>query len=217
MIPIEEEEYEVLDASLRAVSALSPPFTFKLVERNYTELQSIHKYVATVLSLGRDFARADYRLLSESVATSIVNWLTATRLFLDHEETELKQTHGKRAPEVVRFKVATATAFDSHLGYRFTYKFRNYVQHCGLPLMNVVISENPGGGLLKQKAQFLLVRDELLANYDQWGRVRADLQAMDASFGLLDLVDDAMTGLRDVYHQDQGPCRASCGASGAAR
>src|SRR2546423_1663063 len=175
LIEIDEDEFRSVRRSLAAISRLETPFSFKLVERNLLDLKSIHQFATIVLSLGRTFARTDHRMLGEAVMTSVVNWLTSVRLFLDHEETTLKQTYGKGSPAALMFKEATARSFDDRVGYRFTAKLRNYVQHCGLPLSQISISENREGGMAKQRARLLLNRNDLLQSYKEWGPVKPDL------------------------------------------
>ena len=193
-------EYESLNAAIAAIDRLTASFPYKLVERNYMDVQAIHQFVTITLSLGRDFATPDHRLLGEALMTSVVNWLSAMRLFLDHMETDLKRRFGKSSSEVGRFKEAAAAAFDARVGYRFTYKFRNYVQHCGLPLSHIRIGprlDNTAQGT--QAAELLLNRENLLTSYGEWGVVKADLCEMEPVFSLLPLAAEAMEGLRDIH------------------
>ena len=194
-------EYEEISAAIAAMARLEPPFHCVPVERNYCDLQAVYQFVTIILSLGREFATPDRNQLADSVATSIVNWLTAMRLFLDHEETELKRRFGKQPSEVEAFTAATAEAFDAEdPGYRFASKFRNYVQHCGVPLSRIDFVRLQGSNpRAKQSVRLLVDRDELLAKFDGWGPVKKDLQATRPSFELLPLIAIAMSGIRDVH------------------
>jgi hypothetical protein len=197
---ISAHEYEHLVDAIREITRLDAGFHSKLVERNYVELESIHQFVTITLSLGRDFATPDRTQLGEALMTSIVNWLTAMRLFLDHEETDLKRRFGKNSPQVRQFKSATAAAFDDRLGYRFSYRFRNFVQHCGRPLSRIETRRVVNGSTrARQTVDLVLDRDFLLRVYDGRGPVKADLTAMPPTFGLLPLAAEAMEGLRDVH------------------
>jgi hypothetical protein len=60
-----------------------------------------------------------------------VNWLLGFRAFLDHVQAHLSELFGKSSEEIHKFKEVTNRAFDSHFGYRFLYRLRNYTQHCG--------------------------------------------------------------------------------------
>jgi hypothetical protein len=203
LIDITAGEYEAIDEALAAVARLGPSFDYNLIERNFLDLESIHQFVTITISLGRQFATPDHRQLGEALMRSAVNWLTSMRLFLDHTETDLKRRHGKVSPEALRFERATNLAFNTRIGYRFSFKFRNYVQHCGLPLSRIQVNRpDPAAGTrAKQSVAFLLDRDVLLSSYKEWGPVRRDLEAMPPSFPLLPLVSEAMEGLRQVYRE----------------
>lgn len=197
---ISKDEYDKLDSALTALARLETPFHYKLVERNFLSLQGLHQFVTITLSLGRQFATPDHRMLGESLMTAVVNWLTSMRLFLDHEETDLKRRFGKDSVEVAAFKGAASRAFDTHTGYRFMSKFRNYVQHCGLPLSRIDIGPSLDSSTrAAQSARLLLDRDQLLADFSDWGKVKSDLVGMPNAFGLLPLAEEAMDGLRDVH------------------
>jgi hypothetical protein len=200
LVEISEREYQAISSALVAIARLDPPFHFGLVERNYQELQARHQFVTIVVSLGREFATPHRTQLGESLSTSIVNWLTAMRLFLDHEETALKRRFGKESSQVKAFKAATKAAFDSEApGYRFAYRFRNYVQHCGPPLTRLdVVRPDGSNPRAKQSVRQLVDRDELLAKFDDWGPVKKDLQSFPARFEVLPLIASAMDGIRDV-------------------
>jgi hypothetical protein len=201
LVEITEAEYEEIDSGIVAIARLSTPFDYKLVERNFLDLESIHEFVTITISLGRRFASPDHRMLGEALMSSTLNWLTSARLFLDHTETDLKRRFGKTSQEAQRFKAATSSAFYKRVGYRFIYKFRNYVQHCGPPLSRIEVRQPDEQARTrgKQWVELLLDRDELLSNYDEWGPVKRDLQAMPPAFPLLPLVSDAMEGFREIY------------------
>jgi hypothetical protein len=197
---ISASEYEELRQALTAIGRLEAPFHYKLVERNFQDLATVNQFVTIVISLGREFAEADHKQLAESLMTTTVNWLTSMRLYLDHEETDLKRRFGKPSAEVDRFKAATAFAFDGKLGYRFAYKFRNYVQHCGLPLSEIKVGRVVDARTkARQSVRFLLKRDDLLASFSEWGSVKKDLEVLSPEFELLPLVEEAMTGLRSIH------------------
>jgi hypothetical protein len=203
LIEITADEYDEFADAIGAVTRLRTTFDYMLVERNFLDLQSIYQFVAITFSLGSRFARPDHRQLGEALMSSTVNWLTSVRLFLDHTETQLKRRFGKDSTEVERFRLSTSSTFDSNVGYRFCYKFRNYVQHCGLPLSTISLREASKSS--KQPAPhsvaLLLDRDGLLLDYKEWGPVKADLKAMPAKFALLPLALEAMEGARGVYRE----------------
>lgn len=196
------ETYERFLAAWTRAMAPTNRFTRSLVEQNYLDFVNHQKFVATLLGLGRGFGTPDRRKLTEALMSQIMNWLMAFRLYLDHQETDLKRRFGQNSEQVARFKLRAGTAYDEHVGYRFIYKFRNYVQHCGSPLSSLRLAlpeaklDNP---FARQTALFLLNRDDLLARYREWGAVvKEDLRAMDAEFPLGPLAAAAMEQIREV-------------------
>jgi hypothetical protein len=197
---ISAEEYQRLSDAITTLTRLEVGFNYRLVERNYLDLESIHQFVTITLSLGGKFATPDHRQLGEAIMTSVVNWLTSVRLFLDHEETHLKRRFGKDSTQVTHFEAAKAAAYDGRVGYRFAYRLRNFVQHCGLPWSRIEIGPvTQVGTRATQAVDLVLDRDKLLSAYREWGPVKADLNAMPPKFGLLPLAAEAMDGLRDVH------------------
>jgi hypothetical protein len=200
---ISANEFAELEAVLTAVDRLKVPFHFQLVARNLQALEDVHQFVSITVALGRVFANPERRVqLAESVMSSMVNWLSSMRLFLDHEQTELTRRFGSGSSEVRRFKSATSEAYDGSVGYRFAYRFRNYVQHCGLPLSSMQITENVDPSTMGvQRVVFLVDRDALVDRFDAWGpQVSADLAGMPGTFEVLPLIRDAMAGLTSVQH-----------------
>jgi len=193
--------FERYSEALKNAMLPTGQFTRTLVERNFNSYGDHEKFAATLIGLGRQFGTPNSQALGEALMSQIMNWLMSFRLYLDYAETDLKHRFGKTSEQVRRFKDRSAEAFDQHVGYRFIYKFRNYVQHCGAPLSSISIvlpTETPANPFIKQRTQFLLNRDELLASYGEWGRVRPDLAAMDETFYLRPLAEEAMDQLRAI-------------------
>lgn len=196
---ISAAEHEALNDGLGRLH-LRTPFTYRLVERNYISLEDAYRFAVMLLTSGTR-TRPDRMALIEAIMSSIVNWLTAVRLFLDHEETWVKRRFGAASPEANRYLQATHEAYDNRRGYRFAYRFRNFVQHCGMPIGSVTVelvdADTPDE---RSRALFLLNRNHLLSTFDAWGRhVQADLEAGAEMFEFFPLTLDAMEGVRDVY------------------
>jgi hypothetical protein len=195
-IELTEEEFVAIDTAAAAIDRTEDQFTFLLVERNYLDLVSIHKFVTITIGLGRRFGSPERLAYGEAVMAAAINWLGSVRLFLDHAETDVKRRFGNPSPQVDRFKAAASTAFDTNAGYRFIAKFRNYVQHCGRPASRLTGHAVDGGSVVVIE----LDRDELLGSFD-WGTYKAELGAMDESFDLMPLAEEAIEGLRSVHHE----------------
>ena len=127
----------------------------------------------------------------------IMNLLTAVRTFLDHTERNLTHRHGKDSQQFQAFKKATAEAYDSSFAYRFLYKLRNYVQHCGMPIGKISINTRLGEETPPSMSQSLEVafsRDGLLSNFDSWGtQIKSELASLPAYFPIRPYITEMMT------------------------
>ena len=198
-VEISREDYERYSTATNNVERLArTPFILKHLHQNFTSLEATFDHLATVLSLGRALGTPDRRDLLEALAGQIVNWLTAMRLYLDHTAALLDRRYGKNSAELLEFKAATNAAFDESSAYRFIYKFRNYVQHRGLPLSRLTMTAEIEGKL--PVVDFLLTRDHLLQDYDGWGSpVTRDLKAGPTEFLLRPLIKETMEHL-SAFH-----------------
>ena len=119
----------------------------------------------------------------------LLNILTAMRTFLDHAETWLKRTFGHKSEQFERFRAARSREYDLHFAYRFFYYLRNYAQHCGLPAGSINVTsqstrlrpapERLPTDSLRSGPHVIGVyfsRDNLLANFDGWKKVEAELR-----------------------------------------
>jgi hypothetical protein len=135
--------------------------------------------------------------VGREVSRSLVNFLTAMRLYLDHTQTRLSRWYSTTDAVRTAFKCATSLEFDNHAAYRILYKLRNYVQHCGLPINVSGASskaERPGAAVVNTVRIGADVA-VLLRTYDGWGLARKDLELID---GLLEphlLVGDVLKSL----------------------
>jgi hypothetical protein len=195
--PVTKDEYDLYRESIMSVNSLRIQFATKLIEKNYQDLRNVRQYVGLVFSFGRAFAVPDRLQFAESVMALTINWLTSVRLYLDHAETDLKKRFGSTSAEWTQFKQECSSAYDESLGYRFVYKFRNYVQHCGMPVSHMSFVHPKGSTkAVIQDVQFLLDRDQLLNAYGDWGPVKTDLMGMSERFDLDPLIEEAMHRLR---------------------
>jgi len=106
---------------------------FEILTQNYSELFNDLKQFLETYKKGL-LTQSNLDFVHLNLNRHILNFLTSFRTYLDHVETNLKRNCGPESSEFQAFKQACANQFDSNFSYRFVYKLRNYVQHCGLPL-----------------------------------------------------------------------------------
>jgi hypothetical protein len=200
VLHLDEEEASSYADALSDIRQLFHREVFDLLERNYEHLISTVHYFETLFSGRREEGRIESRSAAFGVMAGIINWLSTSRIFLDHEITRLKRTYGGQSDEAKEFIRATNVAYDSSSSYRILYRFRNYVVHCGLPLGSVSVHlpagarYDPDGPL---QIAFLLDRDHLLSDFE-WAKVAEDLQRMPPQFSVVDLIRDAMPHFREL-------------------
>ncbi|WP_327324572.1 hypothetical protein OG735_20120 [Streptomyces sp. NBC_01210] len=195
-VSLTADEYTSLKGALNPLLRLGVRDMYTLVERNYEQLDRLADFYVQLFGRVPAVLRTVLpRDAANGIVESSINWLNATRLFLDHENTWLAREYGKKSPELSEFQEACSAAFDSCRAYRFLYKLRNYTTHCGLPLSQVSLrkpqpEEREKG--LTQLICFTLDRDALLSNFDWGALVTRDLRALPDKFELLPLIHEAM-------------------------
>ena len=162
---------------------------YEICDKNYSSI------ISYLLSLKDSFPQNRNRL-NEYVEESLqetnrlfLNYLSSSRTFLDHLKTRYTRLQNQGYSALNSYKVVlmgysyfddyqrmTTACYDSNFAYRFFYKLRNYVQHCGLPLGSMHIDESPGpNGSAITAISIRFNRDGLIHDYDGWGKVKPDL------------------------------------------
>lgn len=136
-----------------------------------------------------------------NVNRHILNFLSSVRTFLDHSETNLKRRYGPDS-ERLKFQDACSNAFDSSFSYRFLYRLRNYVQHCGMPLGALSLHSKESPPFSKKVYHSLAIeftRDELLSKYDNWGsRIAEELRKLPERFEITPHITEMMKNLESI-------------------
>jgi hypothetical protein len=172
---IEFETYD--DAASRLNTLWDDQALFALVLHNY---QAYNDYLA---QLSKAWMNPGSAGPSDPVAGTmhlnrhILNYLSSVRTFLDHTELRLKRRYGRESKTVTSFTEACARGYDNHFSYRFLYRLRNYVQHCGLPVGHVGGSAEVtdlDSWKIQRSLVINFVRDRLLLERSCWGATLAD-------------------------------------------
>lgn len=144
--------------------------------------------------------RYDLDAFGHEVNINLLNFMMSARTFLDHMETFIKREYGKDSGEIGLFKKLAAAEFDSKFSYKFMYKLRNYVQHCGMPPLSysktkVLEGESPYASITLD-----FDRDALLSGYDSWGAiVKPELEAQENKFNALIIVEEFVKSILRIY------------------
>ena len=159
---------------------------FKEFEQAVTEFPEVAKNTRRG-ALNQDPGQA--RLLQRLA----VNFLTATRLYLDHRQTFLTREYGTASPVLDAFNDARRRLHQDELPYRFVYELRNYVAHCGMPLQEIVselklVVQN-GLETTETLCHVGFNRDALLSNCDNWRHSRQFIEAQPERFDALPIFE----------------------------
>ncbi|MGG0387828.1 hypothetical protein ABEZ76_07575 [Priestia megaterium] len=168
---------------------------YTMINWNYHDIYRKISYYLSEYSQNSsvDWIKMDRILLD--INRLLLNFLSACRTFLDHNQTRLNKEFGSESEQMKRFKAACSKEYDNYFSYRFLYKLRNYAQHCGMPVGNVSI----GGKAVRipdEVENFLSVqfdRNSLLKNYDSWGKpVKGELLELPDFFEVNGYIDEVM-------------------------
>jgi hypothetical protein len=116
---------------------------FGIVLGNYEEFeialltQTAHKVVFQEINPSR------VQDIVYTLNRRVINLLTSCRLYLDHIRHDLNSIFGKGAGATKMVVQETNNQYDAKLGYRVMEALRNYVQHRGLPIDNMLHSVSP--------------------------------------------------------------------------
>lgn len=159
---------------------------FQILEQNYFDfMQLTHE----------DFENLDKNSSWETVQEKTItanrrlsNFLSSFVSFTDHAKTYLSREYGSESNELKEFKLTASHFFDNNFGYKFFSKLRDYVIHCGMPMvsLDIAIKQN------KKIIRLLFDRDDLLSSFTWKAIIKPDLEAQKEFFTVTNLVFETM-------------------------
>ena len=132
---LSDDEYERLVSALIARRKILDRTAWHVVQSNFASFGFLEEQLMSHDSGATLNLRRDPDAIQVAVTTSVVNFLLAMRMYLDHSETELKRLdqYGGTT-KFPSWKGVCSAEYDDYFAYRFLCRFRNYVQHVGLPI-----------------------------------------------------------------------------------
>jgi hypothetical protein len=151
---------------------------YEICDKNYNSI------ISYLLSIKDEFPKNRHRLheyleesLQQEINRLLLNYLSSFRTFVDHLETRYKRLRRQDCSLFEDYEKMISACRYSSFSYRFFWKFRNYVQHCGLPPMSIRIREGPSSdGGIDTIITISLNRDALINGYKKWGEVKDELK-----------------------------------------
>jgi hypothetical protein len=167
----------------------------------YADLERQHE------SFRRDLASVAGRIQAgpqhwQQVSTALDNLLAALRAFDDRTAHLLSLRYGSDSAQLRLFRTALAAEYDNNFAYRFCARLRNYSQHRGRPITNIRAgSRVASDGTVEDYFEPVFDSRALLNDFDGWGPVRRDLEAIDGEFPVEAFVEQMMFSCSRAHAQ----------------
>ena len=158
-------------------NCLSIEKKYEILLSNYHEFeQQILHVTASHMTRGIPRSPHDFRLMIDldfklMIDLRLVNLLTSARLYLDQLSGHVRDCLPHQSNTEKCVKSLCAAEYDNKLDYRFMEALRNHVQHCGLAVHVVSMSEG-----------YSVVESERLIKHSLEFRTRKSELAMDGNF-----------------------------------
>lgn len=173
--------------------------TFVVLERNYRSFCAVER--EALAGITRD---PPYRINADGIRialiTAVVNYLTSMRMFLDHSQADLKRRDAEDGGNrFVTWNQACSDEYDDYFAYRFLYRFRNYIQHVGLPISNLEVSNRmDADGRITGSIFLGESPDHLVNSFDRWSAVADELKTLSTDIDLSDQIHISMECLNRI-------------------
>ena len=231
---LSDDEHERLTSTLVTLRNILGRTAWRVLQSNFVSFKLLEKQI---MSHGDDASglQRDPYAIQIAVTTSIVNFLSAMRMFLDHSETELKRLDREDGSTKFSSWQKTCEAeYDDYFAYRFIWRFRNYVQHVGLPVaawnldtslthpeefVARALAGEPISDIATDKAKiatriFLSESPaDLIEKFDSWSTVKEDLGSLTTEIDLSEQIHMCMECLervelayRDAFQMELSQC-----------
>lgn len=171
---LSDDEVEMLSTATALVGAFNGSYSlYEICDENYRDLVEFYKQAAHRKGISQESAHSTLIALNRR----LLNYLSSFRTFIDHQERKLKHLQSSNQDWFRLFKDRTAFHYDRCFAYRFLWRLRNYVQHCGLPLGGFeVTSRRDQDGNESRYFYAYFDRNSLIDNFDDWKTVKDDLE-----------------------------------------
>ena len=208
-------ESAALASANRTLKSLLGRTTFSVLMTNYRSYVLVEQGALASAASANAIERMSPEAMRNGIVTSVVNFLTSMRMFLDHTEAELKRRDTEDGSDrFTSWKAVCRAEYDDYFAYRFLYRFRNYIQHVGLPLSSMSIHSSLDDTGEVTGAVFIGESPHrLLEDYNGWSTVAAELQALSGDIDLSDQIHVAMeclTRIAEALLKEDVPELRSC-------
>lgn len=170
---------------------------YEICDKNFQSIKLYCEQLPTNFNANpREQANIFIEQSVQEINRLLLNYLSSFRTYLDHLTTRYSHLDRQGSTYLKDFKKITSTCYDTSFFYRFFYKLRNFVQHCGLPITYMHTSETLDKGLVRVTISTGFSRDHLLEGFD-WGPIKNDLLKQPERLELLPCLE---TFVREVQN-----------------
>ena len=127
-----------------------------ILEENYRALDAYIRMMA-------DKDRKEVPQLHQ-VLRHLMNYIFTAYALREHLETALKRDFGRRSVAVQKWEQLLSLLETRQFPYAFFQDFRNFVQHCGFPAGNVVVTDD----VQQAWVRITYSKKQLLGDYNDW-------------------------------------------------
>lgn len=206
---LDDDEFDRYLGAVAAYRAVTERNVYQLLHRDWRRLRSMRAMYNNLERIGGSFRAVDARSVVGLFMGEVTHWLAATRLYLESERDSIARLFGSGSPQAKRFTDARHGVFDANEGYRFLYSLRDYSQHCGPPLGGLTVSSSSHGS--RSVELYLSRSDLLLARFDWKWHAKALLEQWDEQVLLMPLIEQAMSGFRQIEDEVLAMLIERCG------
>lgn len=199
---LSSSEIETFNDSLKKLDIIQNHLDlFIIVHHSFEDIKMFVEYYFKEYTINEEnINQNNQRKMYIDINRMINNYLSAVKQFLDHSEHTLKSRYGKNSDNVNKFKDFCSNCYDTNFSYRFLYKLRNYVQHCGMPVGNIIInSKLDDSNLNKVHSELKLEfdRDELLEKFN-WKKLKNEINSLSPKFDIIPLIFDLQNHIMEI-------------------
>lgn len=175
-------EFEAFEVAAREVIAFLQVEPFALLSANYSSFIDYRNDVMALIADQPQHAWPHPFAMGRELRREFFNWLLSVRIFLKHTESRLIRKFGDSSAEYASFKNEASERYESDFSYRFIDRLRNYAEHSGMPPLEGRIEGALETGGRVRELRLWFDRDELLARFNKWGRVKQEIEAQESEF-----------------------------------
>ncbi len=199
---ITEEEYENIDKALKEQDDIEQnEKIFKIISGNYTSILKFYLEEKKRLKNTRTITWLYAGKVSLELGRLLLNYLASIKLFLEFNKTNFE----KKSPECFEeFERIRREAYDNTFGFRFLSKLRDYVQHCGLPILSVGIEvTNPAEidhKAVRSEFEVSINKEGLLkASFNWTSKIRKEIEAGPENVDLISVLKGTESEINRIY------------------